>query len=95
MSITIIVELRVKSGLEGAVADRLKVAVPETRSIEGCLEITAHRDVDKPNHFVVIECWSSREAYQAYADSRRQSGALDVMAARLESPMNVTCLEAI
>jgi len=95
MSITILVELRVKPALVGVVAERLKVALPETRQADGCLELTAYRDLDEPNRFIVVERWSSREAYQAYLDSRRQTGSLDAMAARLESPIGVTYLEAI
>jgi quinol monooxygenase YgiN len=94
MSITVLVELRVKPGLEALVADRLKVAIPETRKSDGCLDITAHRDLDNPRRFVIIERWSSRESYQAYADWRRSTGSADSMAARLESPSSVTYLEA-
>jgi quinol monooxygenase YgiN len=95
MSITIIVQLHARPGQEQAVADRFQVALPQTRQADGCLGLTAFRNVDQPRRFTVIERWSSREAYQAYVEWRRSTGSLDAMAARLESPIDVSYLEPV
>lgn len=95
MTVTVVVQMRVKPGMEQAHADRLKVALPETAGAEGCLELIAHRDQDQPDRFVVIERWTSREKYQAYVDWRTESGSLDAMRERLAEPLSFTYLDVI
>lgn len=93
MSITVIVDLHAKPECTQLIIDRFKVALPETRSAKGCIELKANRDLDDPNHLMVIERWASREDYQAYFKSRQQSGSLDTMASRLAQPLKVIYLE--
>ena len=95
MSITVVVQMTVKPGMEEAHEARLKVALPETRNAEGCLELIAHRDLDQPNRFMVVERWTTREAYQAYVDWRTEIGSLKAMAERLAAPLEFRFLEVV
>lgn len=93
MSITVIVEMHARPECVDVLLERFKVAMPETRQAKGCLELQANRDLDDPNHLMVLERWASREDYQAYFNWRKQSGSLDTMASRLTQPLKVIYLE--
>lgn len=93
MSVTVIVDLHAKPEFTSVILERFKVSLPETRSAKGCLDLKVNRDLDDPNHMMVIESWASREDYLTYLNWRKQSGSMDAMASRLSQPLKVMFLE--
>ena len=93
MSVTILVELKIKTEAADLYAVRLRSAFPETRAYEGCQQIVAYRDSEQPERFVIVERWLSRAHYDRYIQWRRSTGTFDKLAAISDAPMSVRFLD--
>lgn len=53
--------------------------LPETRAYEGCISVTAHRDLDDAAQVFLIEEWETREHHANYMKWRAETGLLDAI----------------
>jgi quinol monooxygenase YgiN len=74
MTVTVYMELNVKDDKVGELKALLEALLPETRSTEGCREITVHQDMNRPTRIVMLETWERRADHEAYMEWRSQKG---------------------
>jgi quinol monooxygenase YgiN len=53
--------------------------LPDTRSYDGCISVTPHRDLDDAARILLIEEWESREKYLAYLQWRVETGLIEAI----------------
>lgn len=92
MGVTVLVELTIKAEFADGYCSRLQEAFAETRAYDGCEDIAAYRDEQKPNQFIVVERWISRAHYERYIEWRRSQGTFERLAAVSETRMSVRFL---
>lgn len=95
MSITVLVELKIRKDMADAYAARLVSVFPETRAFAGCVDIVAYRDEATPERIVLIERWQSRDHYDRYIQFRREQGVFERLATIIDEPMKVSFLRAV
>jgi len=59
--------------------ETLVSVLPETRTYNGCISVTPHRDIDDAAKVLLIEEWESRELYLAYLQWRAETGLLEAI----------------
>ncbi len=64
--VVVVATVEVKPGSEEAVQSLLEAAIVATHEEEGCLTYALHRDFEKPQRFVLVERWASKEALDAH-----------------------------
>ncbi len=75
--------LTVKPGTGDQFCKTFAAMVPDTRVYPGCRSVTAYRNLDEPDQFVLIGEWDSKEAYQKYLAWR----AANSKASATDNPM--------
>ena len=63
--------------------DFLALHIPDTRTFDGCQDITAYLNEDGKT-IVMVEHWDSKEHYEKYTAWRQETGVLAQLAAMLE-----------
>ncbi|NAZ85072.1 putative quinol monooxygenase [Kineococcus indalonis] len=92
MTITSLLELRLKpEALESAPAI-ITQTLEATRAFEGCLGVDVLRDTADPAHVVVVERWASLEDDDAYRAWRATPEGASRLAAVLSGPPVLTRL---
>ncbi|MDA8292181.1 MAG: antibiotic biosynthesis monooxygenase [Actinomycetota bacterium] len=84
MSILVLLSCEAPDGREGAVRDKLREVLVDTRAFDGCEGVTVWQDEDRPTSFVVEERWASRahsDAYSAWRAGRVEQDGLRSMLA--------------
>ncbi len=94
MGILVQVEAVARPECVSQVVQLLKHGFPDTRSSEGCRDITAYLNEDGRT-FVVIEHWDSKEQYRRYLAWRTEVGAMERLEALLEVPLNIRFFSAV
>lgn len=94
MSVTVLVELKIRQDMADAYAARLVSVFPETRAFDGCEDIVAYRDEAAPERIVLVERWQTRDHYDRYIEFRRGQGVFDRLATIVDEPMKVRFLRA-
>ena len=74
------VDLFVDPARQDELLQVLAGAFPDTRSYDGCEEITAFVDQDQPGHLLLVERWARRADHESYLGWRRETGMFDVLA---------------
>ena len=59
--------------------ETLVSVLPDTRSYDGCISVTPHRDLDDAARILLIEEWESREKYLAYLQWRVETGLIEAI----------------
>ena len=59
--------------------EALVSVLPETRTYDGCISVTPHRDLDDSAKVLLIEEWETREHYLAYLQWRVETGLLEAI----------------
>jgi quinol monooxygenase YgiN len=67
--VTVIVNIKVKPGLEERAKQVLLSAVAPTRAETGCLNYDLHQSASDPAEFLFYENWASEEAFNAHTAS--------------------------
>jgi quinol monooxygenase YgiN len=67
--VTVIVNIKVKPGLEERAKQVLLRAVGPTRAETGCLTYDLHQSAGDPTEFLFHENWASEEAFNAHTAS--------------------------
>lgn len=93
MSVTITLEVEAKEGNLDALKNMFIETLPDTRKFEGCNEVCAYTDEDKPNTVFMIENWDSREKYEKYIAWRGETGAMETLVALVSGPPTIRFFE--
>ena len=87
MSVTIIVDSKLKPEAAEAFARGMEQTLQETRSHDGCMTVRGFRNQDDPSHIIVIEEWETREKYMDYVKWRQSTGMMERVASIMREPM--------
>jgi quinol monooxygenase YgiN len=74
MAVTVTLRLTAKNS--EVFLQHLSRVLPETRNHTGCRYVNTLVQVDRPQEFVLIQGWDSREDQQRYLQWRQTTGAL-------------------
>ena len=74
--------------------DFLKRVFPDTRSYDGCQDITAYLSEDGQT-IVMVEHWISKEHYQKYLAWRKQTGVFADLTALLRDQPTIRFFDVI
>lgn len=78
MTLTVLLDLRLKpEALVGAPA-MLRDILAGTRAFDGCLGVDVLVDSEDPAHLILLERWASAEADAAYREWRAGAGATEL-----------------
>jgi quinol monooxygenase YgiN len=80
MSVLVLFESQAADGKADELVAMFAELLPDTRKFDGCESITLHRDIDDPEHLVLVERWGSRAQYEAYLQWRADRGDIDRIA---------------
>lgn len=93
MSITALLDLRVKPDELANARSILHDVLTATRAFEGSLGVDVVVDLEDPAHFVVIEKWASLEADTAYRTWRATPDGRSNLGSILAGPPTLTKFE--
>ena len=74
----VIVSFPAKEGMLDDLKETLKVALPDTRSFDGCISVDTYIE-DSTNTIHLIEDWESLDHQSMYLNWRIETGLLDVL----------------
>jgi quinol monooxygenase YgiN len=74
--------------------DFLKRVFPDTRSYDGCQDITAYLNEDS-KAIVMVEHWNSKDHYRKYLAWRKQTGVFADLRAMLHDEPTIRFFDAI
>jgi quinol monooxygenase YgiN len=95
VSVTAILEIRVKADALDAAYAAVHTTLVDTRAFEGCLGVDVAIDNDDPAHLYLIEKWESEERDAAYRAWRATpAGASDLGAVLTGRPSLVKLTDA-
>ena len=89
---TVILEITAKQDSTSAVMSMLETALPETRSYDGCGDVTVHFNEDSRT-FVLVEYWQSKAHYERYLGWRKETGVFGNMVRLLEAEPKIRYFE--
>lgn len=75
MSLTVHLDLNLKSDAVDAAPGMLREILADTRAFDGCLGVDVLIDSQDPAHILVVERWASLEQDAAYREWRAGDGA--------------------
>jgi len=68
-AVTVVARCRAKEGCESLMEKTLKEVVGPTHAEVGCIKYALHRSLEDARLFVLIECWTSKEAHDRHLNS--------------------------
>ena len=86
MSITVIIELRVKEGKLGDIHAQFSERLSATRDKTGNESVNVYETLDDPTSIVLIEKWQTLNQYEIYLAWRKKRGDFDWLAGLLQCP---------
>jgi quinol monooxygenase YgiN len=92
VTITSILDLRVKPGDAAGAPAVVRNVLAQTRNFDGNLGVDVYLDEDDPAHFVVVERWESIEADTAYRAWRKTPDGASILGSILAAPPTLTKL---
>ena len=84
MSVLVFVDLKLKPEDTPKMIDFLKGVVSDTRSYDGCQDITIYAE-DNGEGVVMVEHWDSKAHYEKYLNWRIETGVMDKLGAMLSA----------
>ena len=90
---TVILEITAKEDSTSDVMSMLETALPETRSYDGCGDLTVHFNKDTRT-FVLVDYWQSKAHYERYLAWRKETGVFGNLALLLEAEPKIRYFEA-
>jgi len=91
--IRVLIERRLIEQVETFAHDAFREIRHEAIKKPGYISGETLRDVDDPNHFIVISSWQSKEDWYAWANSEERRRADELFRVALAEPEKVTVLE--
>ena len=83
MAITVLLEAKAKPGTGNDFLAILKEILPDTRSHDGCKEITVYQNQDDADVVDFVGKWESKEKYEKYLGWRQERGDMEILAGAL------------
>ena len=93
MSVYVLLEAQVKPESADDFRDAIASIIDETRSYDGCEQMTYTVNQDDPTNVVFVEKWETREKYDAYFAWRVETGALNAIMPMLSAEPSKRFLE--
>jgi quinol monooxygenase YgiN len=90
MTVTVVLDMKLKTDSLDATLEGLRQGLPETRNFEGCQSLHVYQDEDDPSHLIIVEEWDRREDQQRYWAWQEERGAVEGMAEMLQRPPEIT-----
>ena len=94
MGTLVILEAIAKTESVRELEEFLKRHLPDTRSYDGCQEITSYLNEDGKT-VVIVEHWDSKEDYQKYLAWREETGVFADLGALLDHEPTIRFFDAI
>jgi heme-degrading monooxygenase HmoA len=91
--IRVLIERRLIEHVETFAYDAFREIRHEAIKKPGYISGETLRDIDDPNHFIVISSWQSREDWNAWASSEERLQADEQFRAALAETEKITVLE--
>ena len=91
---TVILEITAKNGSAEDVMTMLQMRLPDTRSYDGCEDVTVNFDKDTLT-FVLVEYWESKSHYERYLAWRKETGVFGNLVSLLETEPSIRYFEVI
>lgn len=91
--IRILIDRHLAEGSEERLREAMRDLRRQALHLPGYVSGETHRDLDDPNHFVVIATWRTREAWEAWSRSEARRASEDLIRPLLVEPEKVTVLE--
>ena len=89
MAVTVLLELKAKSGTGDALAGVFKQILPDTRAFEGCNGVTVLQNEDDSDTLVLVEEWDTKQHHEKYMGWRTETGLVDQLVAAIEGPPSI------
>lgn len=86
MTLTVLLDLHLKTDSVAAAPAMLREILKDTRAFEGCLGVDVLVDTADPAHLILLERWASAEADAAYRAWRSGAGATELGSLLVSSP---------
>ncbi|PKM22213.1 MAG: antibiotic biosynthesis monooxygenase [Gammaproteobacteria bacterium HGW-Gammaproteobacteria-14] len=90
--IRVLIERQIIEGLERPYSNAITQMMQAIVRAPGFVSGESLRELDRPNHHLVLSAWSSRHAWQRWAVSRERRDALDAISPFLGEPERITIL---
>lgn len=78
MSATVIAEFPAAEGKFAALCDTMRAALPDTRSFDGCEQVTTLIDGEHET-LMLVERWASHDHYDRYLAWRLENGLVELL----------------
>ena len=95
MSVSVLLEGRLKDGERDAFTALLTEKFRLTKTFDGFQAIDLTYNVEDPNNWVILELWNSREDYEKYLKFRQEDGTLDEVASVCASGPSVRIFDIV
>jgi len=81
-----------KPGSAEAIKAVVKPCVEATRQEPGCLKYNLHQDQARPDHFIFVEHWASKEILEKHSKTPHLKALVDGLADLTVKPLEVSVL---
>ena len=88
MRTLVLLEVTAKAECADDVTDFFRTRLPDTRSYDGCQDITVYAN-DDGRSIVQVQHWDSEEHYQKYLAWRVETGVLSVLEPMLDGDPSI------
>lgn len=93
--IRVLIERQIIEGLEQPYSNAITTMMQAIIQAPGFVSGESLRELDRPNHHLVLSAWSSRHAWERWAVSRERRDALDAISPFMAEPERITMLEPL
>jgi quinol monooxygenase YgiN len=94
MSITVILDMKIKPELLDEFMSHFAQNLPGTREFDGCEYVDVYQARDDRNRVVCVEGWASNERFQAYGQWRREQGDAEAFMRYYDGTPSLALLDA-
>ena len=89
MSVTVFLELNLKSENVNDLTSFMRDELHYTRGFDGCNSIGVQTNQDDPSNMVLVENWDAKEQFEKYLGWRTERGDVEKMGAWLTGPPSI------
>jgi quinol monooxygenase YgiN len=95
VSITVILDMKIRAELLEEFLSRYQENLPASLEFEGCEYVNTTQAVDDPTRIVLVEGWSSEEAFAAYGAWRADRGDPEAFQKYYDGPPSLVKLTTV
>ena len=93
--IRVLIERQIIEGLEHPYSSAITTMMQAIIQAPGFVSGESLRELDRPNHHLVLSAWSSRHAWERWAVSRERREAMEAISQFMAEPERITMLEPL